>query len=128
MRYKIFQNNCTSKALDAGVKNDWEELNKFPGVTEYMRTMQSGASKFDVSMSEHWEHVADIEADTLNQVFDIGNIGPENKITRYSRMSSLNVGNIIVDDNGVAVMVDPMGFSEIEFRAFGTKSSLAFAL
>jgi len=128
MRYKIFQNNCTSKALDAGVKNDWEELNKFPGVTEYMRTMQSGASKFDVSMSEYWEHVADIEADTLNQVFDIGNIGPENKITRYSRMSSLNVGNIIVDDNGVAVMVDPMGFSEIEFRAFGTKSSLAFAL
>lgn len=128
MRYKVFQNNCTSRALGAGIKNDWEELNKFPGVTEYMRTMQSGSSNFDVSMSEYWEHVADIEADSLDKVFDIGNIGPENKIVRYKRMTSISVGNIIVDYDGAAWMVDAFGFTEVKFRSFGTMSSVAFAL
>tara|TARA_B100002019_G_scaffold122339_1_gene105214 strand:+ start:1207 stop:1512 length:306 start_codon:yes stop_codon:yes gene_type:complete len=54
--------------------------------------------------------VAEIEAADLNEVFEIGNIGPEEKITRLDRMHSISVGDIIRDDRGRCFVVDSVGF------------------
>lgn len=58
----------------------------------------------------YYTHVANIEADSLNAVFQIGNIGPEENIERLGRMSSVSVANIIVDDQGESFVVAPIGF------------------
>jgi len=57
-------------------------------------------------------HVANIQATDLNDVFEIGNIGPENKIERLAPMHSISVGDVIVDESEKSFSVDPMGFSE----------------
>ncbi len=57
--------------------------------------------------------VAEIEATGLDDVFDIGNIGPEENITRIGRMSSVSVGNIIEDADGKRFVVAGVGFEEI---------------
>jgi hypothetical protein len=61
--------------------------------------------------------VAEITADSLNQVFDIGNIGPESSIKRLAPMHSVSVGDVIVDENGRAVYVAPMGFKSLDVMA-----------
>ena len=58
-----------------------------------------------------YTHVSDIRAQTPEHCFEIGNIGPESAITRFSRMSSLSVGDIIVEkDTGDHYMVCDFGF------------------
>ena len=42
-----------------------------------------------------YQLVADIKAVDLNHVFQIGNIGPEENITRIGQMCSLSVGDVI---------------------------------
>lgn len=61
--------------------------------------------------------VAEITADSLNQVFDIGNIGPESSIKRLAPMHSVSVGDVIVDENGHAFYVAPMGFKSLDVMA-----------
>jgi hypothetical protein len=58
--------------------------------------------------------VAEIVADDLDHVFEIGNIGPEDRITRLSRMHSLSVSDIIEDVEGNRTMVARTGFIPLE--------------
>ena len=55
-----------------------------------------------------------LEAHSLGEVFEIGNIGPEHKIDRTGvPMHSVSVGDVIVDEDGHAVFVDKIGFGTI---------------
>lgn len=58
----------------------------------------------------HYHKVCKIEASDLNEVFEIGNIGPEEKITYLDRMHSISVGDVIGDDEGRLFIVKPFGF------------------
>ena len=60
-----------------------------------------------------YEEVAEIEADNLNEVFQIGNIGPDEKIKRFGRMHSISVGDVIRDDRGRCFVVAPLGFERL---------------
>jgi hypothetical protein len=57
--------------------------------------------------------VAEVVADDLNHVFEVGNIGPEDRITRLDKMHSISVGDIIVDAEGNASVVDSVGFTPL---------------
>lgn len=57
--------------------------------------------------------VAVIEAEDLNRVFEIGNIGPESHITRLGRMASVSVGDLIEDEDGNRHVVASFGFKEV---------------
>lgn len=71
----------------------------------------------DEAMAEgHYTHVANIEANDFNEVFEIGNIGPEQNIERLTRMSSISVGDVIVDEEGNTAVVSPYGFTLFGFR------------
>ena len=60
-----------------------------------------------------YDIVAEIEATDLDEVFEIGNIGPEEKITRIAPMHSVSVGDIIRDDRGRCFVVSPIGFTRL---------------
>ena len=60
-----------------------------------------------------YEEVAAIEADSLNEVFQIGNIGPESKIERFGRMHSISVGDVIRNDKYECYVVAPCGFERL---------------
>ena len=64
---------------------------------------------------ENYEIVADIEADNLEEVFAIGNnMGDESKITRYAKMHSVSVGDVIRANENIFV-VKNFGFEKISF-------------
>ena len=62
-----------------------------------------------------YEEVAAIEADTLDEVFEIGNIGPESKIDRFGRqlMYSVSVGDVIRNDKYECYVVGNYGFERL---------------
>ena len=61
-----------------------------------------------------YTHVADIVADDINHAFEVGNIGPADRVNKItSTMRSVSVGDILVDDEG-AWLVMPVGFKEVD--------------
>ena len=63
---------------------------------------------------DKYVHVADLDVDTLDDAFEVGNMGPEEKITRHNKMSSVSVGDILVDDQADTYVVAGIGFDKIE--------------
>ena len=57
--------------------------------------------------------VAEIKATCLDEVFQVGNIGPESQITRLDRMASISVGDLIEDEDGTRHVVANFGFKEV---------------
>lgn len=62
-----------------------------------------------------YEMTAVIYAPDLNGVFQVGNIGPEQHIERVrgQQMSSVSVGDIIVDEEGDKYLVANFGFTKL---------------
>lgn len=82
---------------------------------EYFRMTFDGKVT-NVDFLAHYSAVAKIDAATLDQVFEIGNIGPESLIERLDRMHSVSVGDVIVDEAGTKFVVASFGFDEIVER------------
>ena len=60
-----------------------------------------------------YEDVAIIEAEDLDEVFEIGNIGPESKIERLGRMHSISVGDVIMTETYECYVVKGLGFERL---------------
>ena len=114
MLYTVYQIQ-----IDRGVYNEVNRLGheaaaeQFPEYRAYMDTSFMGSKRYKSEYIKFYKPVCTIEAANLNRVFDIGNIGPEESITRLAPMHSISVGDIIEDEQGVKVIVDSFGFKEI---------------
>ena len=70
----------------------------------------------DAFAEGHYGKVCQIQANDLNEVFHIGNMGPETAIDRgplNTRMSSISVGDIIEDADGTRFVVANHGFKPL---------------
>ena len=62
-----------------------------------------------------FEHVANINADSLEDAFHVGNMGPEEKIERMpTPMHSMSVGDVVEDPEGKQWVVANVGFDAIK--------------
>jgi len=116
MRYTVFQFHLSREASDAVNSLGWDDaMKKFPEVEIQLKVSFSGGSDgFNAWMSEYYNPVANIDAATLNGVFQVGNMGPEESIERLAPMHSVSVGDIIRDNEmGTYHMVDGMGFTQL---------------
>ena len=114
MKYTVYQISYTDTdidAINAGVSNAKYDIKS--GMSMDFR----GEKTVDLAEKALYENlytgVAIIEANDLNQVFEIGNIGPETNITRLNRMSSVSVGDLIEDEDGNRHVVASFGFKEV---------------
>jgi len=105
---------------------------KFPVPKEQWRkriqvAMDEDAQSIDKYVSHaleegFYDHVADIEATDLHDVFRVGNVGPEELITpeeaiaRHAQMHSISVGDVLEYDDGWRYVVLPTGFSPVSFN------------
>ncbi len=91
----------------------WEvAAEKAPNVQAYL--MAAIERKFQKAFETgQFKHVATIDAATLDEVFEIGNIGPEEKITRHAPMHSVSVGDVIQTPEGDFFAVASFGFEEL---------------
>jgi len=68
----------------------------------------------DAMCNGYYVLVATIEAEDLNAVFEIGNMGPEEKISRHDSMHSISVGDVITnEDMTKSWVVAPIGFDPL---------------
>lgn len=86
---------------------------KFPEYRARLDTSFLGSKRYRPEYRQYYVPVCTIEALDLNGVFHIGNMGPEESITRLAPMHSVSVGDIIEDEQGNKVMVDSFGFGAI---------------
>ena len=77
-----------------------------------MQAMLEGDVRLGV-MHDCYTKVAEVVADDLEHVFEVGNIGPEDRITRLDKMHSISVGDIIADADGVCSVVNNVGFTPL---------------
>ena len=77
-----------------------------------MEAMLDGDVRLGV-MHDCYTKVAEVVADDLEHVFEVGNIGPEDRITRLEKMTSISVGDIIADADGVCSVVNNVGFTPL---------------
>lgn len=68
-------------------------------------------------ISDEYRMVALVDGKSLDDVFNIGNIGPESKLERIEPMHSVSVGDIIEDlVIGKTFVVAKFGFEEINMK------------
>jgi len=106
MKYKLYQIQLTNDEVKRANAGEY-----IPRVAAWRNLLMG--DEYKPEYREFYEHVATIEAENLDEVFEFGNIGPESKIERHSSMHSVSVGDIIVDENGAAFMVLGIGFGEL---------------
>ena len=65
-----------------------------------------------------YQEVCEIEADSLDEVFEIGNIGPFDKIRRFdfAPMASISVGDVITTETNECFVVKGVGFERLGYR------------
>ena len=109
MKYDIYQINLTNEEYEEvnAAENPHKECPKFMAHRDVM------FEEFEKGKG-YYTKVAEIEGNDLEHVFHIGNMGPEESITRLDRMHSLSVGDIVVDGNGIQWGVASVGFTEVE--------------
>ena len=81
---------------------------------DYLATTCAPNTEKVLAANYLYDWVADIKANDLDGVFETGNIGPEENITRYMPMHSVSVGDVIIDEDGDAYVVASFGFDKIE--------------
>ena len=111
MKFDVFQINFTDEQVD--LINESDSRPDF--YNQYLDTTFRPTADAIIKARSPYEKVATIEANGFEDVFEIGNIGPESKITRITRMHSVSVGDVIVREDGVAKFVAPIGFESVVF-------------
>lgn len=104
MKYTVFQINLTDNEYDS---RPVREL--------YLDTIMNPTATSITTARDLYKKVATIEAQSFDHVFEIGNIGPEEKIDRTAPMHSVSVGDVIVREDGVCKFVDNVGFGYVAF-------------
>ena len=111
--YKIWQINLTDEEIDT--INAIGDHGAVPKNLLRMKIEMSFGKPVGDLVKEafekgYYEHVSNITADSLEGVFEIGNIGPEENIERFAPMHSLSVGDVVLDQDGMFHMVASFGF------------------
>ena len=120
MKYTVHQINLTHEQVDEINGMDEGLAEGLFEEPEYSKrktaTMCSPSQKVieDAWHAGDYTPACHIEADSLDDVFEIGNIGPEKRIERLGVMHSVSVGDVIEDETGKYHYVAPIGFKPIE--------------
>lgn len=117
MKYQLFQIQLTDSEvniINTAQSHDVIPKNKM----RIAMQMDFSGSKTAYMAKEaftkgYYSHVANIEASDIEAVYEIGNIGPESAIERLARMSSVSVGDLVIDEDGSKSVVASFGFEEI---------------
>lgn len=119
MKYEIFQIRISNRVYDEVNRLDSHDAaaKVFPEYEAHLAVSFYGSEKFEPRFLKHYDKVAEVECEDLEDVFEIGNgHGDQSKLTRLERMHSVSVGDIVRLDTGRYMMVDGMGFNEVSIR------------
>ena len=113
MNYKLYQIQLTDQEVD---KINAEGHNSVPKhrLKLDMSFNDNVAELAKEAMDKgYYTHVSNIEAEGLEGVFEVGNIGPESSIERLGRMHSVSVADVVECADGTRHVVASVGFEQL---------------
>ena len=114
MKYKIFKIKLTDAEVDLINEKGHDSVHKQSLKLDMnLRKNDTGRIAADAFNRGYYTHVSNITADSLEGVFHVGNVGPEENIERLSPMHSLSVGDIVEDGSGAMSVVAGYGFKDV---------------
>jgi len=113
MQYKVYQIQLTDAEIDLINEKGHNAVHKQSLKLDMNFKDNTGAIAADAFNRGYYTHVANITADTLEGVFHVGNMGPEENIERMSRMHSISIGDIVETADGEQSVVATFGFKEV---------------
>ena len=114
MKFKLYQIHLTEAEYN---KVNAEGHNSVP---KHLTKLDMSFAKNDTgslskkAMDNNWyTHVSNITADSMEQVFEIGNIGPEENIERLAPMYSGSVSDVVENEDGKQFVCASIGWQEV---------------
>ena len=115
MKYKIFQIKLSDAEVDHVNKHGHDSVAKNSARLDMnLRANDTGKLAAEAFNKGYYTHVSNITADSLEGVFHVGNMGPEELIERLAPMHSLSVGDIVEGADGVKHVVADFGFKKVD--------------
>ena len=114
MKFKLYQIHLTEAEYN---KVNAEGHNSVP---KHLTKLDMSFAKDEVgllakkAMDNNWyTHVSNITADSMEKVFEIGNIGPEENIERLAPMYSVSVSDVVENEDGKQFVCASIGWQEV---------------
>ena len=115
-KFKLYQIHLTDAEVDLINAEGHDAVHKLSLKLDMNRRKNdTGLIAADAFRRGYYTHVSNITADTLDGVFQVGNMGPEDDIERLAPMYSCSVGDIIEDETGYQKVVANFGFGEVNY-------------
>jgi len=111
-KYFIWQGKTPEIFFDSAdtIRKLWLEAFHYPRPAGENHVRTGFVAKFSPILN-HFAPVASVMADSLGEVFEIGNgMGDASQLVRILPMHSVSVGDFIQDSDGECHLVMPMGF------------------
>jgi hypothetical protein len=113
MNYKLYQIHLTDAEVDQVNAEGHNSVPKQKAKLDMSFTDKVAELASDAFSKGYYTHVSNIEAEGLEAVFEVGNIGPESAITRLKPMHSVSVADVVETPEGVRHVVASVGFKEL---------------
>ena len=113
-KFKLYQIHLTDAEVDKINAEGHDSVHKQTLKLDMsLRSKDTGVIAKEAFDLGYYTHVSNITAEGLEGVFHVGNMGPESQIERLSRMYSVSVSDIVVDETGKKSVVASLGFEEV---------------
>ncbi len=113
-KYKIFQIKLTDAERDIVNAEGHDAVHKNSlRLDMSLKKYDTAHVAADAFRRGYYTHVSNITGETLEDVFHIGNMGPEDAIERLKPMHSLSIGDIVEKPDGTKHVVADWGFKEV---------------
>jgi hypothetical protein len=113
MNYKLYQIHLTDAEVDQVNAEGHNSVPKQKAKLDMSFTDKVAELASDAFSKGYYTHVSNIEAEGLEDVFEVGNIGPESSIERLGRMHSVSVADVVETPEGVRHVVASVGFEQL---------------
>ena len=113
MNYKLYQIQLTEAEYNKINAEGHNSVPKHKAKLDMSFTDKVAELASDAFSKGYYTHVSNIEAEGLEGVFEVGNIGPESAITRLAKMYSVSVADVVETPEGVRHVVASIGFKQL---------------
>ena len=113
MKYKLFQIHLTDAEYNKVNAEGHDSVPKQITKLDMSFSKDTGALAKKAMNNNWYTHVSNITADSIEKVFEVGNIGPEENIESLAPMYSVSVGDVVENENGDQFVCASFGWKEV---------------
>ena len=113
MKFKLYQIHLTEAEYNKVNAEGRDSVPKHIAHLDMSFSEDTGALAKKAMDNNWYTHVSNITADSIEGVFKVGNIGPEENIERLAPMHSVSVGDVVENENGDQFVCASFGWKEV---------------